>query len=213
MSPVFANGNSPPTAPVVDVTPNTPFTSDNLVCSITTPSTDLDGDNVTYSYAWSKNDLIQPDLTTDTVDSFNTSKEEVWKCVVTPNDGTIDGPAAEDQVTIGNSPPSIDSVIISPDPAYTSTNLTAIPLGWSDPDGDDEGYHWEWLKWQINHWKNIPGTNLMAAPTVTQSRELSPYRTVHPRPRLLISLRTLPPAVTTWYVPSPPQVLILMETT
>jgi hypothetical protein len=29
----------------------------------------------------------------------------VWKCVVTPNDGTVNGPTGEDQVTIGNSPP------------------------------------------------------------------------------------------------------------
>ncbi|MGD9497613.1 MAG: C1 family peptidase, partial [Armatimonadota bacterium] len=55
-----------------------------------------------------------------------------------------------------NSPPYVASVAISPDPAYTTSDLTAVPSGWSDPDGDAPGYHWRWDKmaagtssWQI----------------------------------------------------------------
>ncbi|MBI2831796.1 MAG: hypothetical protein HYX79_06030 [Chloroflexi bacterium] len=93
--------NSPPTAPVISVTPKLPKNSDNLVASITTQSTDPDGDNVTYSYAWYKNDVLQEGLTTNTVNASYTGWGEVWKVVVTPNDGYGNGPTANDQVKVG----------------------------------------------------------------------------------------------------------------
>ena len=103
--------NVPPTAPVIDVTPDLPLTTDDLVCTITTPSTDPDaGDTITYSYAWYKDDVLQPGLTTDTVASSNTTQGEVWRCVVTPHDGTADGPTDEDEVIIQNTPPEVSSV-------------------------------------------------------------------------------------------------------
>jgi hypothetical protein len=155
--------NDPPTAPVVDVTPNLPLTTDDLVCTVTTLSTDPDGDTITYFYEWYKNGILQSDETTvttaltDTVSSTKTAKGEVWKCVVTPYDGTVNGTSAQDQVTIGNSPPSIEGVDITPDPAYTDDTLTATPYGWSDADGDPEGYTYQWQKWNGASWQDISG--------------------------------------------------------
>ena len=155
--------NDPPTAPVVDVTPNLPLTTDNLVCTVTTPSTDPDGDPITYTYQWYKNEILQSDETTvttaltDTVFSTKTAKGEVWKCVVTPFDGIVNGTSAQDQVTIGNSPPSIEGVDITPDPAYKTTTLTATPYGWFDADADPEGYTYKWQKWNGASWQDIPG--------------------------------------------------------
>jgi len=154
---VLGAPNQPPTAPVIDVTPDSPLTTDDLTCSITTPSTDPDGDTVTYAYAWYKDAALQPELTTNTVSSSNTAKGEVWKCVLTPNDGFVDGLTGEDQVVIGNSPPTMDSVEIALDPAYTNTDLTAVPSGWSDPDNDPEGYQWQWQKWSGSTWEDILG--------------------------------------------------------
>ena len=155
--------NDPPTAPVVDVTPNLPLTTDDLVCTVTTLSTDPDEDTVTYTYEWYKNEILQSDETTvttaltDTVSSTKTAKGEIWKCVVTPYDGTVNGTSAQDQVTIGNSPPSIDGVDITPDPAYTDDTLTATPYGWSDADSDSEGYTYQWQKWNGASWQDISG--------------------------------------------------------
>jgi hypothetical protein len=118
-SPPVTIQNSSPTAPVVDVTPDFPLTTDDLTCTVTSPSTDPDEDTVTYTYEWYKNDVLQPGLTTTTtalsvtIDSSNTAEGEVWKCVVTPNDGTEDGPTDQDEVTIGtipNSPPVLDTI-------------------------------------------------------------------------------------------------------
>ena len=160
-SPSVTIQNSPPTAPVVDVTPDFPLTTDDLTCTVVVPSTDPDGDTVTYTYEWYKNDVLQPSLTTTTtalsvtIDSSNTNKGEVWKCVVTPHGS--DGPPDEDEVTIQNSPPFISGVNITPDPAYTDDALTATPYGWSDADGDAAQYVYQWQKWNGANWQNISG--------------------------------------------------------
>jgi len=56
---------------------------------------------------------------------------------------------------VQNSLPSVVSVTISPEPAYTNTNLTASPSGWYDADGDSEGYQWQWQKNVTGSWQNI----------------------------------------------------------
>ena len=132
--------NNPPPAPVVDVTPDSPLTGDNLVCNITTPSVDVDGDPVTYSYQWFKDTVPQPALTTNTVSSIHTAKGEVWKCEVTPNDGTVDGSVGSDQVTIGNSPPAADAG--SDQYVLVDTLVTLNGAGSDDPDNDSLGYLW-----------------------------------------------------------------------
>ncbi len=108
---VTISGNGPPndlpTAPVVNVFPDTPDPGEDLTCLITTQSVDVDGDQVTYTYEWYKNGVLQSGLTkanttdlTYTIDGSGTIAGEIWKCVVTPSDLVGNGPSAEDQVTI-----------------------------------------------------------------------------------------------------------------
>jgi hypothetical protein len=120
---------------VVDVTPDSPYTTDDLLCSITTPSTDADGDTVSYSYAWYKDDVLQASLTTNTVDDTLTTKGETWKCVVTPNDGSADGPTDDDQVTILNSAPVLDPIGSGSELVKWGNLLTFIAQA-TDVDGD-----------------------------------------------------------------------------
>ncbi len=139
--------DKPPTAPVVNVIPDSPQSNDHLVCTITTQSTDPDGDATSYSYAWYKDEVLQPELTTDTVDSSNTQWGESWKCVVTPNDGLLDGPSGEDQVTLQNEPPTPPVVDIIPDSPQTSDHLLCtITTQSTDPDGDAISYSYAWYK-------------------------------------------------------------------
>lgn len=53
--------------------------------------------------------------------------------------------------------PSIGSVAITPDPAYTDTALVATPSDdWFDEDGDPEGYQYQWQLWDGTSWLDIP---------------------------------------------------------
>lgn len=93
--------NTPPTSPVVAVIGEQGSTEvgageENLVCSITTPSTDDDGDSVTYTYDWIDQDGVvwqTNSSTTDTQDVYLASGVSLgtWTCSVTPNDGEADG--------------------------------------------------------------------------------------------------------------------------
>ncbi len=141
--------NHAPTAPVVEVTPALPRTSDDLTCGITTESTDEDSDTVTYSYAWYKDTVRQGDYDDETtVPSSATAAGETWKCVVTPNDGTEDGPTAEDEVTVVGAPSlawlgrgeyttdGVDPGSGAPEGADTPTDFT-FKVQYTDPSGHE----------------------------------------------------------------------------
>ncbi len=91
--------NTPPEAPTVVISPSSPERDDNLSCGIVTPSTDPDGDTVTYTYNWYKNGVITGE-TSNVITSSLTSDGETWECVVTPNDGEDDGDPGSDTVSI-----------------------------------------------------------------------------------------------------------------
>jgi hypothetical protein len=102
---------------VVAITPHSPVTTDDLTCTVTIQSTDPDGDSLTYTYKWYKDDVLNKTTSgtsslTDVLSNTLTSDAEVWKCVVNANDGTTDGPAAQDQVTIGAPNLVIDSIVV-----------------------------------------------------------------------------------------------------
>ncbi len=147
---VVLTGSSPncaPTAPVVDITPNNPSTAADLVCTVTTESTDADGDTVTYTYQWYKDGVLQSDLNTNTVPAAETAKGQVWRCVVTPNDGTVNGSSAEDQVTIGNTAPTAPVASVIPESPDSAADLVCtITTESTDADGDTVTYTYQWYK-------------------------------------------------------------------
>ncbi len=98
-SSVITVQNSPPTAPVVVISPGSPERDDNLSCDIVTPSTDSDGDTVSYRYNWYQNGVVTAEVS-NVVTADLTADGETWECTVTPSDGLDDGPAGSDSVTI-----------------------------------------------------------------------------------------------------------------
>lgn len=87
--------NTPPTAPVVLVTPTDAEPEDNLFCSITTASTDADGDSVSYSYTWWLEGVMSS-VTSATLPASYTEDDDTWTCQVTPYDGEAYGSTASD---------------------------------------------------------------------------------------------------------------------
>lgn len=142
---VTVSVNELPSAPGISITPAAPTTNDDLTVVIETDSTDPDDgpSGITYDYSWSK-DAVPAGLTSETVPMSATASGEVWTVAVTASDGLGTSLPATASVTIVNSPPSVLSVSITPATAYTDTTLTAVPSGWSDPDGDLPGYMYEW---------------------------------------------------------------------
>ncbi|MBM75849.1 MAG: hypothetical protein CMK59_10650 [Proteobacteria bacterium] len=123
--------NGLPSAPEVLITPQNPTTSDDLNGSAS-GSIDPENASVTYSYSWLLNGSSTSHTST-TLPSSSTNRGEVWTLRVTPNDGIVDGPAGENSVTIGNAPPSITQVSISPNTPTTSDQLHCSAVA-SDPD-------------------------------------------------------------------------------
>ena len=84
--------NTAPTAPVVEVTPADAVSGDDLTCTVTTASTDVDGDALTYSFAWDVDGVdytSATDSATDSVvDGADVGGDETWTCEVVAGDGT-----------------------------------------------------------------------------------------------------------------------------
>lgn len=138
---VFVNG--PPEAPVVAITPDPAGADDTLRATIVTESPDPNGDAITYTYAWYRNGALTSH-TGNTVPATDTVRGDVWEVNATPSDGFDIGPFGIDDIVIGNAAPSVASVTITPTTAYTDDTLTAVPSGFSDSDGDTEGYRYQW---------------------------------------------------------------------
>ncbi|MBU0456663.1 MAG: LamG domain-containing protein [Nanoarchaeota archaeon] len=87
---------------------------------------------------------------TDLIVSQETgNKREVWNVTATPNDGTSDGtPLTSNILTIGNSAPTVSSVVLNttdPSTNNTNTNLTAYATT-SDTDGNPVKVIYNWMK-------------------------------------------------------------------
>jgi len=85
-SPTLTVSNSAPTSPELAIDPATPRSSDDLYCEVAAPSTDDDGDPITYSFRWELDDSPYEGTTDttvhegDTIPSSETAEEDVWQC-------------------------------------------------------------------------------------------------------------------------------------
>ena len=77
--------NTPPTAPVITISPTVPYSSNDLLCEIVSPSTDPDGDPIIYEYSWYINDVFANN--SNILPSFLTSYNDTVYCNVSAFDG------------------------------------------------------------------------------------------------------------------------------
>jgi len=132
-----------PTMPEVRIEPEGPVTSDDLTAVIVTESTDPLGGEVTYEYAWLRDDE-DAGIATDTVSAEATADGETWRVEVTPVAGELRGPPGTASVTIGNRPPTIGYLGLETYRPIHGEVLQAFVGGTSDPDGDPVRVTYEW---------------------------------------------------------------------
>ncbi len=135
--------NRPPTRPVVAINPTAPAAGDSLYCKAS-GSIDPDGDEVTFNYQWYRNDEPVEGRIYAGLAAAYTKDGQVWRCVATPTDGELDGPAGEATVTVtgeGNAPDAPPA-----DPGTDDWQFVAnqqggysirIPQDWTDDTGID----------------------------------------------------------------------------
>jgi cytoskeletal protein CcmA (bactofilin family) len=130
---VFANitvQNGPPSVSNVIISPSSATINDALTCSYDFSDIDSDGDNSSiYWYV----DTVQ--IGNGSTISLSYDSGDVVECVVTANDGIVDGNTVISQITIQNSAPTVSGVSISPSTAYATTAL-ACTYSFSDADND-----------------------------------------------------------------------------
>ncbi len=139
--------DSPPTVNVT-LSSTSPGTNDTLTANTTTPA-DADGDSVTLSFVWKRNNVVIPGATGNTLDlsvAGHGDKGDKITVEVTPSDGTLSGtPATAPPAAVVNSAPVVDTAVISPsNPAANS--LLSVTVTSHDPDGDAVTNAFQWLR-------------------------------------------------------------------
>ena len=91
--------NTPPTLAGISLSPSNPAAGDSIQCVLDTPSTDEDGDSITYTIDWTVSgnpylNGVTTAISNDTIPAGITQSSDAWECTITPNDGEDDGPSS-----------------------------------------------------------------------------------------------------------------------
>ncbi|UCE73574.1 MAG: right-handed parallel beta-helix repeat-containing protein [Methanomassiliicoccales archaeon] len=134
-APVTIN-NSAPEAYDLSFTPGSPNSNETFYASY--EYDDLDGDSQSGSIiGWYRNTFEVTDLNGSfSVDPSRTQQGDVWYYILIPSDGEDYGTLVQSEsIVIGNTPPSVSNVLISPLNPDTADDLT---VGYSFNDEDDD---------------------------------------------------------------------------
>jgi hypothetical protein len=95
-------GNSPPSAPVLRLTPERPGVEKPLVCEIIKPGEDADGDPLTHTFRWWRNDALESAYDGKTeLPAAALAKGDLWRCQAVAHDGQAAGEAGRsDDVSV-----------------------------------------------------------------------------------------------------------------
>jgi hypothetical protein len=131
--------NGAPTAPEVELAPRYPFTTDDLVATLTVESTDEDGPEVVeHEISWTRDgEAMTEFLGLWTVPSDATRKGEEWAVHVVGGDGQSVGPRTSAAATIENTPPTADVPTLTPLVITAFSTAECVDLVAVDPDDDE----------------------------------------------------------------------------
>jgi hypothetical protein len=140
-------GGAPPSKPEVALWPAQPGAADDVRCHITRPSTDPDGDAVTYRYKWLAGGREVAGVDGNVLGDEHTGKGDTVRCVVTPWDGEQVGESATADATVVNRAPGPPVVRVEPGEPRAGQPLECrVATQSRDPDGDSVTYDFAWFK-------------------------------------------------------------------
>lgn len=137
-----ASGNRPPEVRKASLSPFSPTASTPLVLSY--EASDPEGETVQVTVRWFVDNEMVKEGSAGALEPGTYRKQSVVFAEILPADSG--GPGAvfrSGPVTIGNAPPVVKAVAISPGEAIPGTVLRAAPEG-SDPDGDEVTFRFRW---------------------------------------------------------------------
>ena len=114
--------NTLPSVTGVTLSPNPVISTDSLICSVDS-TTDIDEDAVTVLYEWSVDGVLQSETSPMLPGPLLVGT--LISCIATPNDGKENGPSDTADVTVENTPPSVDTVSLDVAPIFTDGTITA----------------------------------------------------------------------------------------
>ena len=136
--------NALPTAPGVSIQPQPASAKDGLQAKIDTPSTDADGQAVTYSYVWTKDGQPTGD-TGANLPVGKAKKGEVWSVTVVASDGVGQSAPTTVSITVGNAAPEPAALAPLAATVGLEGSITATEAGpATDIDGDALTLTWVW---------------------------------------------------------------------
>ncbi len=130
--------NNLPTQPEVAINPAKAVTTSTLNIDFTVRSSDVETTGLTYNFSWYKDGELVPDLRSDNIPSFHTSRGENWSVEVRAWDGDDFSLPATAWVLIENTPPQPKDVIPDPELDEDTVDSEWINLmnAFQDNDGD-----------------------------------------------------------------------------
>ena len=138
----FIIENTPPKVLSVSITQQEAY--ENTILSASIEGFDEDDDALSFLYSWRVNGLAV--ATTETLDGNFFSRGNVIEIDVQAFDGTNTSDSLRSTpIIIQNTPPSLSSVSISPQIAYTTDTLYCSATAEPDADGDNTTITYEWF--------------------------------------------------------------------
>ncbi len=138
--------NTPPTAPALALEPAEPTAPRGVAVVVKKPSTDRDGDPVSYRYAWTRDGT--PFANEGAAVPPGVMRHgEVWRVQVTPLDGEAEGEPVTLQAVVRNTAPPAPSVVLAPAAAAAGEALTCDARS-PERDADQEQItlRYRWLR-------------------------------------------------------------------
>ena len=135
--------NTAPTAPTPSVVPREPRKADTLVAGLAAAATDIDGDVLTYRFAFARDGK----KVADGRELAGLKKGEVYEITAIASDGEADSVAGKVSVTVKNTPPTAPKLAFEGLPLRRADALTVkIAEPSVDADGDAIAYRYVWSK-------------------------------------------------------------------